>query len=348
MPYAECAVNVHHLELFYYVARHGGISSAVRHMPYGIQQPAVSAQILQLEKDLGVKLFERQPFRLSDAGHELMEFVEPFFGRIDEVARRLRDGASPQLRVGASEVVLRTHFPAVLERLRNHHPRVRLGLRSGFDTDLAIWLREGEVDLIITPLHGRPPPTVQSLTLIHLPVVLLVPKKWPIRSAAELWASRRPEPPLISMPPRESICVLFQRGLRKRGIDWPVTIEASSIDLITQYVAAGRGAGLSLMMKELVNNPGVRVLPLDDFERLEIAALWRGEGTPLLRAFLNESSRYAHELWPEFAVAVGKPARVVPRATGNGNAAGPIPVAPAAAGRPVARIPRAVRPARRG
>jgi DNA-binding transcriptional LysR family regulator len=42
-------VNIHHLELFYYVAGHGGISEAVRHMPYGIQQPAVSDQVIQLE-----------------------------------------------------------------------------------------------------------------------------------------------------------------------------------------------------------------------------------------------------------------------------------------------------------
>src|SRR6185436_10221683 len=109
-------MNVHHLELFYYVARHGGISSAVRHMPYGIQQPAVSAQILRLEKDLGVKLFERQPFRLTEAGQKLMEFVDPFFGNLDEIARQLRNESKPQLRVGASEVVLRTHFPTVLER----------------------------------------------------------------------------------------------------------------------------------------------------------------------------------------------------------------------------------------
>ena len=37
-------MNVHHLELFYYVARHGGISRALQYMPYGIQQPAVSGQ----------------------------------------------------------------------------------------------------------------------------------------------------------------------------------------------------------------------------------------------------------------------------------------------------------------
>jgi len=46
------AMNVHHLELFYYVAKHAGVSAAARHMPYGIQQPAISAQILQFEDSL--------------------------------------------------------------------------------------------------------------------------------------------------------------------------------------------------------------------------------------------------------------------------------------------------------
>ena len=49
-------MNIHHLELFYYVARHGGITEAVRNIPYGIQQPAVSGQVAQLEEYLGVTL----------------------------------------------------------------------------------------------------------------------------------------------------------------------------------------------------------------------------------------------------------------------------------------------------
>jgi DNA-binding transcriptional LysR family regulator len=54
-------MNVHHLELFYYVARHGGVSAAARAMPYGIQQPAISAQILQLEasRETGLKWFKQ-------------------------------------------------------------------------------------------------------------------------------------------------------------------------------------------------------------------------------------------------------------------------------------------------
>ena len=64
-------MNVHHLELFYYVAKHGGIMPAVRNIPYGIQQPAVSAQVAQLEEFLGATLFQRRPFALTAEGvHE--------------------------------------------------------------------------------------------------------------------------------------------------------------------------------------------------------------------------------------------------------------------------------------
>ncbi len=72
-------MNIHHLELFYYVAKHGGIMPAVRNIPYGIQQPAVSAQVAQLEEFLGVTLFQRRPFALTPAGEKLYGFIQPFF-----------------------------------------------------------------------------------------------------------------------------------------------------------------------------------------------------------------------------------------------------------------------------
>jgi hypothetical protein len=83
-------MNIHHLELFYFVAKHVGIAAAVRNIPYGIQQPAVSGQIAKLEESLGTKLFQRRPFALSPTGTELFEFIRPFFENIDVVAERLR------------------------------------------------------------------------------------------------------------------------------------------------------------------------------------------------------------------------------------------------------------------
>src|SRR5471032_2859623 len=94
-PVSWRRMNVHHLELFYYVAKHGGISAAVRRIPYGIQQPAVSGQMGKLEEEVGTKLFERSPFRLTLAGERLFEYVGPFFGNLDDLAAQLRGSGSP-------------------------------------------------------------------------------------------------------------------------------------------------------------------------------------------------------------------------------------------------------------
>src|SRR5438094_697197 len=103
-------MNIHHLELFYFIATHGGITEAARKMPYGIQQPAISAQILRLEEDLGVKLFQRRPFQLTPAGRELYEFAAPFFSLVQETSERpprvgrRRAGLADQYRSGLAGI----------------------------------------------------------------------------------------------------------------------------------------------------------------------------------------------------------------------------------------------------
>jgi DNA-binding transcriptional LysR family regulator len=118
-------MNIHHLELFYYVARHRGISEAVRKMPYGIQQPAISAQMLRLEDDLGTTLFQRKPFKLLPPGEKLYAFIEPFFANVERVSDEIRGETVPVLRIGASELVLNEYLPAVLNRLREDFPKLR-------------------------------------------------------------------------------------------------------------------------------------------------------------------------------------------------------------------------------
>ncbi len=295
------AMNIHHLELFYYVARHGGISRAVRNMPYGIQQPAVSSQILQLEEGLGVKLFERSPFKLTREGRRLFEFARPFFGNLDEIAQQLRKQSAPLLRIGASELALRDYLPAVIGRLRLLEPSLRLSLRSGFQAELEEWLLDREIDLAITPLQGKPPARIRSLRLLQLPLVLLVPKKSKIKSVAALLGLRMVEEPLICLPESEVMTRNFRRGLQRRRVDWPQSIEASSMDLVTRYVANGYGLGLSVNAAEVVRHPSVRVLPLDGFDPVEIVILWKDESTSLLPAFLEEAQRYVAQQWPDWA-----------------------------------------------
>jgi DNA-binding transcriptional LysR family regulator len=289
-------LNVHHLELFYFVARHGGIMPAVRNIPYGIQQPAVSSQIAQLEEFLGVTLFQRRPFLLTPAGEKLYEFIAPFFSNLDKVAGEFQGGRARHFRIGASTIVLRDHLPKLLQSVRKKFPGLKVSLREGYPHQLEALLHQDEVDLVITLIEAKPPAGLHSLVLLKLPLVLLVEKNSRVVSAEELWRCDKIDEALICLPAGETLSKHFQSRLAALGVDWFPSIEVSSVDLIETYVANGLGIGLSVAVPQKPLSPKVRALPLADFPPVLIGVLWRGKTTALFEAFLEEAKARAREL----------------------------------------------------
>jgi DNA-binding transcriptional LysR family regulator len=289
-------MNVHHLELFYYVAKHGGIMPAVRNIPYGIQQPAVSAQIAELEGFLGVTLFQRRPFALTPSGARLYDYIQPFFGNLDRLTSELQGGQARHIRIGASTIVLREHVPQLLRGLRRKFPALKVSFREGYPAQFEKMLEQDEIDVAITLTEKKIPAGFQSLRLLELPLVLLVEKGSRFTAAEELWKLDKIEEALICLPPTESPARLFLQQLKRLGVDWFPGIEASSTDLIETYVANGLGIGLSVAIPKKAFPANVRVLPLPDFPRITIGALWRGKKTPFVEAFLTESKLQAGAL----------------------------------------------------
>jgi DNA-binding transcriptional LysR family regulator len=280
-------MNIHHLELFYYVAKYGGISEAVGNIPYGIQQPAMSGQVIQLEEFLGVTLFQRRPFALTAAGEELFEFIKPFFENLNPMADKLRGGISQQMRIGASEVVLRDYLPPVLATVRKKFPKLKVMLREGYQPQLENWLQKQELDLAITLLDGKPRTGTSALALFKLPLVLVVQNESKIKSADELWERDKIEETLISLPTNESIYKCFQQGLSQLKVDWFTGIEVGTVELVETYVANGYGIGLSVAIPKVKHKPQTRLLLLDDFPPVTLGVLWQGKLKPITQAFLT-------------------------------------------------------------
>ena len=273
------APNLHHLELFYHVARNGGITAASRSMPYGIQQPAISGQISLLESDLGVRLFQRRPFKLTPAGRELYDFLAPFFGALPDVAANIAGKASRRLRLAAPATIIRRHLPAVLSGVRKARPDLELSLvdtdqRGAFDL-----LEREEVDLAVCELESRPPAGIRTEVLISMPLVLLLPESYQIaRSGMHGMAV---DLPLIRPPADSVLSRLFSKALAKARLDWPARIEVNSLELVHAYVAQGFGTGLSVKAPGIAPPPGTRPWQIPDCPELAIAAAWRGKLTPL-------------------------------------------------------------------
>ncbi len=287
-------MNPHQLELFYHVAKFKGVSRAARQMPYGIQQPSVSAQVNALERDLGVTLYERRPFKLTPAGEELFQFVEPFFGRIAEVREKLQGAA--RIRIGASPIVFRDYLSPVIESIRRQFPGLNMILRALNQPELIDSLEQDELDVVISLIPDNLSPSVRALEIIALPLVLLTLKASKIKSATALWGSGRIQEPLISLGPNELLCQRFQQMLTKIGVSWLPKIEMDSLDLIEKYVEAGYGLGLSVRLPEKKLSSKIRAIELPDLPPVKLGVLYRGESGPeykVRRTFLEEVRKQA-------------------------------------------------------
>ncbi|MCS1407796.1 MAG: HTH-type transcriptional regulator cbl [Verrucomicrobia subdivision 3 bacterium] len=274
-------MNIHHLELFYYVAKHGGIMEAVRNMPYGIQQPAVSGQIIQLEADLGVKLFQRRPFALTAEGERLAAFINPFFDEVDTVCNQIRDGSSELLRIGAPPLVLDRYFPEIIREIQVSLPSVKLLLKQGHHREIHHLIKTNAIDLAITPIEDLEQEEDQTVHLIDINLCLLVPKASPIKSCDYFWRQDRIAEPLISLPADEFLAKRFQLYLVEQKLSWPPMIELSSMDLIERYVAAGLGIGLGIGNVPTGSTTSIRRIALNDIKSIRVGVLWRNDLSPV-------------------------------------------------------------------
>ena len=293
-------MNVHHLELFYYVAKYEGITSAVRKMPYGIQQPAVSGQLLQLEKSLGVKLFNRRPFSLTTAGDELYDHVYPFFSRLGDVEQRLKGEESKHLRIAASASVLRHHLPELLADMRDSMPELRLTLRNVEPSDVQEVLVRQQADLAVSVIHSRMSEGINAIELLSLPLALMVPKKHQAKKLDDLLEDNNgvvtPKLPLVGLPSYEEISQIFLKEVDRRRMHWPVAVEVDSLDAVKHFVSCDFGAGITVRIPGVDIPKGMKLIDLEGFPPLVIGILHQGGLKPIAKKFLTAAEQLAGKL----------------------------------------------------
>lgn len=124
-------LNLHQLATFQVVAKHCSYVRAAEELHFS--QPAVSAQIRQLERTLGVKLFDQigRKTHLTQAGEELYLYSQKIFSLIDEAVETLEALRSPhygRLSVGADTTVGSYVIPGLIGKFHQIYPEVEITL----------------------------------------------------------------------------------------------------------------------------------------------------------------------------------------------------------------------------
>lgn len=145
-------MNLHQLATFYVVAKHCSYVRAAEELHFS--QPAVSAQIRQLEDAMGVKLFDKigRKTHLTQAGDTLYLYSQKIFALIDETMESMESLRSPyngRLSVGADTTVGTYVIPGLLGKFHKLYPKVEITLEVFNRVYLVDDLTNNRIDMVI-------------------------------------------------------------------------------------------------------------------------------------------------------------------------------------------------------
>ena len=261
--------STEHLVALVTVARLGSITKAA--VELGLSQPAMSRQIIGLQRSLGLKLFERvgRSVRLTPAGEELVSRAAPLLEELSRVTGNLTSAngtAAGRIRLGTSESVAVNSLPGIIRTYVQAHRRVQLRLVCQTSERLPDMVSDGELDLAVCPIlyqHDQ-----KGLTCTRLwdeDMVLVLPIQHPGRSRTI--ASYLNED-FVLLPPGTETRQVLDRALMEQGIKLQVVLEHDSTEVIKAMVMAG--LGLTLLPEPNVRKEARRgelaVLPLSDLK----------------------------------------------------------------------------------
>lgn len=148
---------------------HFGKAAALAH----VSQPALSAQIMEMEKHLGVMLIERTRTStvLTAKGQEILTHVRAVLSAIDQLEQAAKENTGTLeglLRIGIIPTVAPYIVPPIVPALRQRHPLIEIELKEAVTDQLITDLTEGRLDAIIAALPVDADNLVtQSLLIDH-------------------------------------------------------------------------------------------------------------------------------------------------------------------------------------
>lgn len=145
------AMNIRQIETFLWAARLGSFHGAARHLR--VTQPVVSARIRELERLLGVALFDRSGRRvnLTPRGRDLVPYAERFHDLHAEVQNRIANASrlEGRVRFAITSRPAMTWLPALMKRLERQYPLIEAEFVITNSEDMSAQLRQGELDFAL-------------------------------------------------------------------------------------------------------------------------------------------------------------------------------------------------------
>jgi DNA-binding transcriptional LysR family regulator len=233
------------LEAFLAVAEQRSVSRAAREL--FLTQPALSARLRNLERELGVELFVRTPkgVSLTAAGHALRPFAQRALQTLAEgrqVLTELASGEAEPLVIGAAPAAASYLLPTLVKRFQAAHPDVPVTVLTGHSEEVLEMVLRERVGLgLVRDLGHR---DVVTVPIFEDEIVLVVRPDHPFARAGVIRVNDLDEARLILFDKTTSYFELTSPLFRESGFVPKGMMEVDAVETAKKMVEHGLGAAL--------------------------------------------------------------------------------------------------------
>jgi DNA-binding transcriptional LysR family regulator len=245
-------VDFRSLETFLWVVTLGSFRGAAQRL--NTTQPAISQRIAQLEREMGVKLLNREHRVASPTarGRQLMVYAEKLIGLRSEMMAAVGDRSAMRgvMRLGVAETVVHTWLSRLIESVNTAYPNLSLEIEVDITPNLSARLLAQEIELafVLGPLSAS---SVRNRALCDYPVGFLASPALGL-GKGPLTVQELAKFPIITFPrktrPYEAVRALFNRP------DLPPIRLHASASLATVIHMAIEGLGIAVIPTAIVEN----------------------------------------------------------------------------------------------
>lgn len=240
------------LRAFMMVSDYGSFTRVARELD--ISQPAVSAQISALERELEVRLFDRLPRRvmLTAAGKVLDHYVRMIFN-MEMSARRaiaeLQDTQQRILHLGASPTIGAYILPELLAEFYSAHKQTRViaEVKPTFEIATAIEEHSYELGLVEAEVESD---TIEMVPFMKDELVLVTGRRHPLATQDTISLEQLASQAFITREPGSGTRAWVEAKLKDLGVNITAAFELGEIEAIKG--AATAGLGITIISKNAV------------------------------------------------------------------------------------------------
>lgn len=278
-------MELHQLRYAREVARQGSFTAAAEVLH--VSQSGVSAQIAKLERELGIRLFERGSRRATPTaeGAEVIPVVVQALAAIDEVGAVASDLAGlvrGHVRIGT---VIGCTIPGYLSAFtdfRGTYPDVSVMASEGNSVDLINAVSDGSLDVALVAHVGSLPASFNVYSIVDEPLAVGVAPDHPWAGRASVTARQLSQADVLTLPAGTGVRRALDLTCAAAGVEIVPSVTAYSPDAV--LALAAEGSGVTVLSRSMIAPP-LAVVALSGATHARLSLITRKEPGAAARAF---------------------------------------------------------------